>query len=111
MRLVYSPCAYFALKRSEQSLCLFFICFLLIFSSQVVISSLLELAIVEAMNQRPIGISVLRCVRLLRIFKVTRLEVLVFFVTFINSRLLETRRNWAEETFAKASGTFIRDRE
>ena len=75
MRLVYSLCAYFALKRSKQSLCLFFICFLLILSSQVVISSLLELAIVEAMNQRPIGISVLRCVRLLRIFKVTRLEV------------------------------------
>ena len=75
MRLVHSPCAYFALKHGEQSFCLFFICFLLILSSQVVISSLLELAIVEAMNQRPIGISVLRCVRLLRIFKVTRLEV------------------------------------
>ena len=75
MRIVYSASAYFALKHSEQSLCLFFICFLLILSSQVVISSLLELAIVEAMNQRPIGISVLRCVRLLRIFKVTRLEV------------------------------------
>lgn len=42
------------------------------FDCLVVISSLLELAIVEAMNQRPIGISVLRCVRLLRIFKVTR---------------------------------------
>ena len=110
MRLVHSPCAYFALKRSKQSLCLFFICFLLILSSQVVISSLLELAIVEAMNQRPIGISVLRCVRLLRIFKVTRLEVL-FFVTLINSPLLETRRNWGEETSAKASGTFIGDRE
>ena len=78
MRIVYSASAYFALKHSEQSLCLFFICFLLILSSQVVISSLLELAIVEAMNQRPIGISVLRCVRLLRIFKVTRLEVLCF---------------------------------
>ena len=75
MRIVYSASAYFALKHSEQSFCLFFICFLLILSSQVVISSLLELAIVEAMNQRPIGISVLRCVRLLRIFKVTRLEV------------------------------------
>ena len=75
MRIVYSASAYFALKHSEQSLRLFFICFLLILSSQVVISSLLELAIVEAMNQRPIGISVLRCVRLLRIFKVTRLEV------------------------------------
>ena len=93
MRLVYSPCAYFAPKHSEQSLCLFFICFLLILSSQVVISSLLELAIVEAMNQRPIGISVLRCVRLLRIFKVTRLEVLCFcnlykFTTFRNEKKL-----------------------
>ena len=78
MRIVYSASAYFTLKHSEQSLCLFFICSLLILSSQVVISSLLELAIVEAMNQRPIGISVLRCVRLLRIFKVTRLEVLLF---------------------------------
>lgn len=42
------------------------------FDCLVVVSSLLELAIVEAMNQRPIGISVLRCIRLLRIFKVTR---------------------------------------
>ena len=80
VRLVHSPCAYFALKHGEQSFCLFFICFLLILSSQVVISSLLELAIVEAMNQRPIGISVLRCVRLLRIFKVTRLEVFFFLL-------------------------------
>ena len=92
MQLVYSLCAYFALKRSKQSLCLFFICFLLILSSQVVISSLLELAIVEAMNQRPIGISVLRCVRLLRIFKVTRLEVffcyLYKFATFRNEKKL-----------------------
>ena len=93
MRIVYSASAYFALKHSEQSLCLFFICFLLILSSQVVISSLLELAIVEAMNQRPIGISVLRCVRLLRIFKVTRLEVLCFcnlykFATFRNEKKL-----------------------
>ena len=92
MRIVYSASAYFALKHSEQSLCLFFICFLLILSSQVVISSLLELAIVEAMNQRPIGISVLRCVRLLRIFKVTRLEVffcyLYKFATFRNEKKL-----------------------
>ncbi|XP_044182314.1 voltage-dependent L-type calcium channel subunit alpha-1D-like isoform X2 [Acropora millepora] len=42
------------------------------FDCLVVVSSLLELAIVEAMSQRPIGISVLRCIRLLRIFKVTR---------------------------------------
>ena len=92
MRIVYSASAYFALKHSEQSLCLFFICFFLILSSQVVISSLLELAIVEAMNQRPIGISVLRCVRLLRIFKVTRLEVffcyLYKFATFRNEKKL-----------------------
>ncbi|KAL9960179.1 hypothetical protein ACROYT_G033596 [Oculina patagonica] len=42
------------------------------FDCLVVISSLLELAITEALKQPPIGISVLRCIRLLRIFKVTR---------------------------------------
>ncbi|XP_048579316.1 muscle calcium channel subunit alpha-1 isoform X2 [Nematostella vectensis] len=42
------------------------------FDCLVVISSLLELGLTEAMDQRPIGISMLRCVRLLRIFKVTR---------------------------------------
>ncbi|XP_065066624.1 voltage-dependent L-type calcium channel subunit alpha-1D-like isoform X2 [Rhopilema esculentum] len=42
------------------------------FDCLVVISSLLEIAITVPTGWPPIGISVLRCVRLLRIFKVTR---------------------------------------
>eukprot|EP00794_Sanderia_malayensis_P006217 gene6217-6933_t len=42
------------------------------FDCLVVVSSLLEVAITAPTNWQPIGISVLRCIRLLRIFKVTR---------------------------------------
>lgn len=44
----------------------------ILFYLQVVLSSLLEIAITLPTGINPIGISVLRCIRLLRIFKVTR---------------------------------------
>ena len=68
--------ALFTLEMVIKMYCLGFHCYFASlfnrFDCLVVISSLLELALTETLNKRPIGISVLRCVRLLRIFKVTR---------------------------------------
>eukprot|EP00054_Salpingoeca_dolichothecata_P028079 m.210181 g.210181 ORF g.210181 m.210181 type:complete len:1539 (-) comp26120_c1_seq2:53-4669(-) len=43
-----------------------------IFDAVVVFLSLLELILVEGADQKPIGFSVLRCIRLLRLFKLTK---------------------------------------
>lgn len=56
------------------------------FDSFVVCGGILETILVETKIMSPLGISVLRCVRLLRIFKITRLLflILTIIVLFAN---------------------------
>lgn len=48
------------------------------FDSFVVCGGILETILVETKIMSPLGISVLRCVRLLRIFKITRQECIPY---------------------------------
>ena len=51
------------------------------FDCFVVISSIMEVLLTKTGVMPPLGVSVLRCVRLLRVFKVTRSVLRVFKVT------------------------------